>query len=120
MQMIDRAGGAQCETFVGHLIVPRGFVVGVEENVRVAFDQAWHEGGARKIDHLGAGCIDAGGWTGSFDTRSVDANGPAFVRFGAVEHSGRAENGLGRSEAGQHEERKGRESEHFAIIDGVT
>jgi hypothetical protein len=46
----DGARGAQRQRLVEHLIVPQGLVVWVEEEVRVALDQAGHQGCAGKVD----------------------------------------------------------------------
>ena len=78
-QMIDGAGGAQGEALVHHLVVPRGLVVGVEQNVRVAFDQAGQQGRAGQVDHLGVGGVDGGGGTGGLDA-SRRARAPPSLR----------------------------------------
>ncbi len=59
-QVVDGARGAQSEALMRHLVVPDGLVVGMQEDVGMALDQARHQGGARQLDHLGAGGIDAG------------------------------------------------------------
>jgi len=49
-------GGAQGQRLVEHLVIPRCFVVGMEEEMRVAFDEAGEQGFAGQLN---LGCI---GW----------------------------------------------------------
>ena len=88
----DRAGGAQRERLVQHLIVPQGLVVGVEEEVRMALDHAGHQGRAGQVDDPGAGGRGEVG-PGRGDPVAVDQHRPAFVRarIDAVEHPRGAE-----------------------------
>ncbi len=104
-QMIDRARGAQRQAFVRHLIVPGRLVVGVQQDVRVAFDQPGHERGAGEVDDLRTGGGDAGGRSGGFDAVAVHAHGPAFVHGFAIEDARGFEDGL--TERGHREEAQG-------------
>ena len=91
--MIDGARDAQRQAFVQHLIVPRSLVVGVEQDVRVAFDQAGQQRGAGQIDDLGVGGVDGRGGSGGLDAVAAHAHGPAFVHGLAVEDAGGLEDG---------------------------
>ncbi len=51
----DRASGAQGQRFVQDLVVPAGFVIGMQEEVAVALDQAGQHGLARQVDDFGPG-----------------------------------------------------------------
>ena len=84
--VVDRAGGAQRQRLVEHLIVPQGLVIGVEEEVAVALDQPGHEGRAGKVDHPGAGGSGEIG-PGRDDAVAVDQHLPAGVHRIAVEHA---------------------------------
>ena len=114
-QVIDGAGGAQGEAFVRDLIVPRRFVVGVEQDVGVAFDQAGEQGGAGEVDDLGVGGVDGGGGSGGLDAVAADADGPAFVGSLAIEDAGGLEDGGVLGEGGEGEEEEG-EGTHWSIL----
>jgi hypothetical protein len=88
IEMVHGARHAQRQAFMRHLVVPRGFIVWVQEHVRVAFNQARHESEAGKIDDLGAG----GGIAfraSRFDAVAFDADGPIVVHRVAVKDPGR-------------------------------
>ena len=88
-QVVDGARGAQSEALMQDLVVPDGLVVSMQENVRMALDEAWHQGGARQLDDFGAGGVDAGGRAGSFDAIPGHPDGPARVHGLPVEHARR-------------------------------
>ena len=50
-----RAGDAEAERLLQHLIVPQRLVVGVQEEMRVPLDEARDERRSRERDPLGAG-----------------------------------------------------------------
>jgi hypothetical protein len=93
VQVIHGACDAKGEAFVRHLIVPRSFVVGVEQNVRMAFDEAGEQCDAREINHLGIGGFDGRGGSGGFDADAADTDGPGFVGDLAIEDAGGFEDG---------------------------
>jgi hypothetical protein len=45
--------GAVFDRFLHHLLVPAGFIVGVQQDVRVQVHQAWHECLAGQVDAFG-------------------------------------------------------------------
>ena len=114
-QVIDGAGGAQRESFVRHLVVPRSLVVGMQQDVRVAFDQAGQQRGAGQVDDLGVGGVDGRGGSGGLDAVAADAHGPAFVRGLAIEDAGGFEDGGVLGAGGEGEEEEGEEA-HRRII----
>jgi len=64
-----------------NLVIPRSFVVGMEEQVRVAFDHAGHHGFAGQVDYCCiSGCWERG--TDRFDFVTADQDGPTFVGLG--------------------------------------
>ena len=103
-QVIHGARDAQGEAFVSHLIVPRSFVVGVEQDVGVAFDEAGEQRGAGEIDDLGVGGVDGRGGSGGLDAVAADADGPGFVGGLAIEDAGGFEDGDVLREGGEREE----------------
>ena len=103
-QVIDGAGGAQGESLVRDLIVPGSFVVGVEQDVGVAFDEAGEQGGAGEVDDLGVGGVDGGGGSGGLDAVAADADGPGVVGGLAIEDAGGFEDGGVLGEGGEGEE----------------
>ena len=76
---------ADAKPFVQHLIVPGRFVVRVQQHVRVAFDQAGHQRGARKIADGGVASLDRRGRTNGFDVIAAHEDRPALVHCLAVE-----------------------------------
>ena len=92
------------ESLVSDLIVPRSFVVGVEEDVGVAFDEAGEQGGAGEVDDLGVGGVDGGGGSGGLDAVAADADGPGVVGGVAIEDAGGFEDGGVLGEGGEGEE----------------
>ena len=114
-EVIDGACGAEGEAFVGDLVVPGSFVVGVEEDVGVAFDESGEEGGAGKVDDLGVGGVDGGGGSGGLDAVAADADGPAIVGSFAIEDAGGLEDGGVLGEGGEGEE-EGGEGTHWSIL----
>jgi hypothetical protein len=77
--MIGGARDAEAFGFVRDLIGPRGFVVGMQKNVRVSFDQAGQKREGGEIDDAGAGGVYVCGGSGGVDALAADAHGPAFV-----------------------------------------
>ena len=76
-----RARDAQSERLLEHLVVPQRLVVRVQEEVRVPFDEAGNQGGARERDPLGpCGDRDAGFGTCGFDPLAADENDPSLLR----------------------------------------
>src|SRR5262249_17035859 len=84
-EVIDSPGSAESESFVQNLIVPRSFVVGVEQDVRMAFNEAGKQGGAGEVDDLGVGGVDGGGRSGGLDAIASHADRPGVVGYVAVE-----------------------------------
>ncbi len=71
------------------LVVPGGFVVGMEEEVGVAFDHAGEQGFAGQVDYCRVSrCWDGG--ADCFDFVAADQDGPTFVGLGidAIEDPG--------------------------------
>ena len=91
-QMVHRARHAQRQPFLGHLIVPDGLAVSVQENVRVAFDEARQQSGIGKLDDFRIRQADAGGGTGGFDPLAGDADGPSLVNRVPIKNAGRLQN----------------------------
>jgi uncharacterized zinc-type alcohol dehydrogenase-like protein len=85
-QMIHRARSPQRQPFVRHLVIPRGLIVGVQQDVRVPFHQARQQGRARQLHDLRARGIHVRGRPRRFDPAAAHPNGPAFVHRFAVEH----------------------------------
>ena len=69
--------------------VPGGLVVSMQQDVRMALDQARHQGGARQVDDLGAGGSDAGRRPGGFDAIAGHPHHPAFMHGLTVEDARR-------------------------------
>src|SRR5262245_20953135 len=92
--MIHGAGGSQRESLVHHLIVPGSFVVGVQQNVRMALDESGHERGSGEVDHVRTRSIDV--WASGFDAVAADAYRPPFVHCFAVKNASGLEHGSGR------------------------
>ena len=88
-QMVYRPGGSQRESFVRHLIVPRSFVVCMQQDVRMALHHSRHQRGAGQIDHGGAGRVNAGRWTRRLNPLALGYDNPAFVHRLAIEHARR-------------------------------
>ena len=83
-----RARGAQRQRLVEDLIVPRRFVVGVQQQVRVALDESGHESQPAQLDHAGAGRTgDRCRGPGGADAVAVDDDFPAGLHALAVEHA---------------------------------
>ncbi len=103
LRLGDRARGAQREAFVEHLIVPARLVIGVEEEVAVAFDQAGYQRIAGQVDHL---CVGRDGEVGpgGDDPVAFDQYLPADVDRLPVEDAIGLEQG-----GGGGGERRGRE-----------
>ena len=88
-QVVHGARRAQAERLLEHLIVPRRFVVGMQQDVRVPFDQAWQQCRARQLDDFGRRCRHAVGGPRGVDAIAADPDRPALVHGGTVEHAGR-------------------------------
>ena len=75
------------EALVQHLVVPRRLVVGVQQDVRVPFDQPRHQRRARQVDDRRAGRGDARRRPDGLDAIAAHAHRPALVHRVAVEHA---------------------------------
>jgi hypothetical protein len=76
--------GAVLDLLLHHLVVPGGFVVRVQQHVRVQVDQAGDQGLAGQVDALGIGRgLDASGRADRFDAPVRHQHRPAALR-GAV------------------------------------
>jgi hypothetical protein len=96
-QVVRRAGDAQGERLVEHLVVPRGLVVRVEQDVRMRIDQSGENGRARKLDDASVGrCPDLRGWSRAFDPVTANEDRPPVVDVGAIEDARRTEEDRGR------------------------
>jgi len=63
-----------------HLIVPKGLVVGMQENVGVNIHQAWQHGHIRQFQGKSAcRCLDFRSWPHSADFSSAHQDHPIFV-----------------------------------------
>ena len=91
--MVRRARDAQREPFARHLIGPRRFAVGVQQDVRVSFDEARRQRRARQIDRFRAGRGNARVGPDGVDALAFDAHRPAFVHRVAVEDACRLQHG---------------------------
>ena len=127
--MILRSGRAQCEAFVRHLIVPRSFVVSVQQDVRMTLDHSGHQRGSGQIDRRGARRIDTGRRARGLNPFALDYDHPTFVHRLAVEHAGRLQHDGGgvivaappaalaeHCERGQDQKSKQKTLSHYAII----
>ena len=84
--MIHRTRGAQAKRFVKHLVVPAGFVVRVQEDVRVSLYQAGQQGHPGEGDSGCAGHPDALHRAHRVDTIPTHAHAPSRVSRLTVEH----------------------------------
>ena len=91
--MVGRARDAEPEALVQHLVVPRGLVVRVQQDVRMSLHQSGHQRRPRQV-HGGRPCgAHAGRGSGGLDAIAADADGPPFVHRVAVEDAGRPKHG---------------------------
>ena len=88
-QMIDRARHAKRLGLAQHLVVPRRFVVRVQQDVRVRLDQPGHERCARQFDHRRTGDRHVRSGANRLDAAAADQHCPARVQRIAVEHARR-------------------------------
>ena len=88
-QVIDGARGAQRETLVRNLIVPRCLVVGMQQDMRVPLDQSRQQRRARQLYDLRV--RDAGGClrTGGLDPIPFHSHRPTLMHDLAVEDARR-------------------------------
>ena len=86
------AGGAKGERLMQDLIVPEGFVVGMEEEMGMALDHARHQRRTGQVDGLGTGRSGEVG-PNRRNAIAVDEHAPTFVglRINAVEDTRGAE-----------------------------
>ena len=99
-QMIGGARDAQRQAFVRHLIVPGSFVVGVQHNVRMAFDKAGHQRRAGEFDYVRAYGVDARRGSGGVDTVAFYEDQPIVMRRFAVEDVGGLQQSYGFGDRG--------------------
>ena len=83
--MIHRARRAQRERLVRDLEFPRRFVVGMQQDVRMALDEAGRQRQAREIDHSRIGSGNVRRRAGCLDALAGRAYRPSFVHRLAVE-----------------------------------
>ena len=88
-QVVHRARRPERQRLVRHLIVPGGFVVRMEQDVRVTFDQARRQRRAGQIDDARAGGGRAGVSAGRVDPVAFDPHRPPLVHRLAVEDARR-------------------------------
>jgi hypothetical protein len=88
-KMIDGPCGAQAQRFLENLIVPAGLVVGMQQDVRVSFDQPGKQRRSGHLHDCGVGCGDGGARSGPFDALTADAHDPSVVHREAVEDARR-------------------------------
>ena len=80
--MIRPARHAQTQRFARHLIVPDCFAIGMQQDVRVRFDQSRHQGQAREIDHLRVRrSLDFARWANCFDLLAMDQHHPPVMQL---------------------------------------
>src|ERR1700722_10877138 len=85
--MDDGAGGAFGAGFLQHLVVPGYFVIGVEEEVAMSFDETGEEGGPFEVDDDRAGWrLDRAGGAGGFDEAAVYEDLPAVMHLFTVKY----------------------------------
>jgi hypothetical protein len=97
---------------VSNLIVPGCLAIGVQQNVRVPFHQARHQGCARQVYHLGPRGVDGRGRTGGFDPVSSHQYGPAVMHALAIERTRCAKYNCLGGRAGRRALRHGWQTEH--------
>ena len=80
--MIDGAGDTQRQCLVQNLIVPRRLVVGMQQQMRVPFDETRQERRARQIDRRRvARHSQLRPRTNRFDAVAAHQHGPTIVRL---------------------------------------
>jgi hypothetical protein len=87
-QMVGGTGDAQREAFVRDLVVPGRLAIGVQQHMRMAFDEPGRERRARQIDDRRAcdrRACDCVSRSDRVDPIEVDAHGPPVVYRVAVE-----------------------------------
>jgi hypothetical protein len=89
--MIDGARHAQRQRFARDLIVPARFVVGVKENVRVAFDKSRRQRRARQVHQRCARVGDRRSRTRGVDAAVLHPYRPSVMHRLAIEHPGGSE-----------------------------
>ena len=83
----------------------------------MALDEARHQGGARQLDELGAGGIDAGGGPGGFDAVAGYPHGPTFMHSLTVEDARRLQqHGGGRLRLGRKRSQGEKETDGEATV----
>ena len=93
-RMLRRPANSKSQRFFQDLIIPRGFVVGMQVKVRVGVDQAGQERGAGKIDDARiGGRLHVGAWSDALNPLAPDQHDPIVVdrQVGAVEDARRLE-----------------------------
>src|SRR5262249_31668547 len=82
-EVVRSAGDPERQRFAGDLIVPDGFAVGMEEDVRVGFDQPGNQGCSGKLDNSSLPWgLHFGYRADCFDAVAVDQNGPTRMDLG--------------------------------------
>ena len=80
--MIGSTCNSKTESFFRDLIVPAGFAVGMQKDVRMRVDQSGHEGHARQVNNSCVrGRFHFTRWADRFDLLATNQNNPIPVGF---------------------------------------
>ena len=86
-QMIDCTGGTQRESFMRHLVSPGSFIVRMQQDVRVPFNETRQQREAGQRNPISTDIVNGRRRTDCIDPVSPDTYDPTFVQLVAIEYT---------------------------------